>query len=163
MIQFENSKYIVIIEDSFVESLIKTAQKWKGRIKQNIEKLIVEEAAYQMEDNSEFIRFSFDLTDDTARELATNAWLISFIVAKKCVTIKKKWNKVIIKEGSFYEGLNNNPEFIEALTKEYNTNHDSYVYYLPVIYKAHLVSKGGSTEDSMEVRVDIPLSDIEVY
>lgn len=163
MIQFENSKYIVIIEDSFVESLIKTAQRWKGRIKQNIEKLIVEEAVYQMEDDTEFIRFSFNLTDATARELATNAWLISFIVSKKCVTIKDKWKKVRIKEGSFYEGLNDNPEFIESMTKEYGTNYKFYTYYLPVNYKAHLVNKDGSKEAFMEVHVDIPLSDIEAY
>lgn len=162
MIQFENSKYIVIIEDSFVESLIKTAQRWKGRIKQNIEKLIVEEAVCQMEDGTGYIRFSFNLAEDTSRELTTEAWLLSFIVSKKCVTIKDKWKKVRIKEGSFYEGLNDNPEFIEAMTKKYDTNHKFYTYYLPVSYKTHLVSKDGAKEDFMKVHVDIPFSDIEV-
>lgn len=44
MIQFENSEYIVIIEDSFVEVILNVAQWRKERFKQDIEELIVEEA-----------------------------------------------------------------------------------------------------------------------
>ena len=44
MIQFENSEHIVIIEDAFVEAVIKTTQWWKEIIKQDIEKFLVEDA-----------------------------------------------------------------------------------------------------------------------
>ena len=161
MLKFENSEHIVIIEDPFVEAIIKVAKWWGERIKQDIEKLIVEEAVYQMGDDHKYIRFSFDLDDATARELAANTWLISFIVAKKNVTIKDKQKKVRIKEGSLYEGLNDNPEFIEAMTKEYNTNYGSYAYYLPVSYRAHLVHKEDNIGDFMDLHVDIPFRDIE--
>lgn len=163
MIQFEDSEHIVIIEDSFIEAIIKTSQWWKERIKQDIEKLIVEEVVYQMKDDSEYIRFNFDPDDDTARALTTYSSLLSFIVAKSNITIRNKWKSVRIKEGSFYEGLNDNPKFIEALTKEYNTNYDSYKFYLPVSYRAHLVHKEDDIDDFMNLHVDIPFSDIEAY
>ena len=163
MIQFENSEHIVIIEDAFVEAVIKTTQWWQERFKQDIEKLIVEDAVDQMEDGSDYIRFNFYPNDDTAREFTTSSFLISFIVAKKNVTIRNKWKKVRIKGDSFYKGLNESPKFIEALTKEYNTNYDSYMYYLPVSYKAHLAHKEEDIDDFMTLHVDIPFSDIEAY
>lgn len=163
MIQFEDSEHLVIIEDSFIEAIIKTAQWWKERIKQDIEKLIIEEVVYQMKDDSEYIRFNFEPDDDTARALTTYSSLLSFIVAKSNITIRSKWKSVRIKEGSLYEGLNDNPHFIDALTKEYNTNYDSYMFYLPVSYRAHLVHKEDDIDDFMNLHVDIPFSDIEVY
>lgn len=163
MIQFEDSEHIVIIEDSLVEAIIKTAQWWKERIKQDIEKLIVEEVVYQMKDDSEYIRFNFDPTDDTARALTTYSSLLSIIVAKSNVTVRNKWKSVRIQEGSLYEGLNDNPKFIEALTKEYNTNYDSYMFYLPVSYEARLVQKDCDIDAFMNLHVDIPFSDIEAY
>lgn len=163
MIQFEDSEHIVIIEDAFAEAIIKTAQWWKERIKQDIEKLIVEEVVYQMKDDSEYIRFNFDPTDDTARALTTYSSLLSIIVAKSNVTVRNKWKSVRIKGDSFYKGLNESPKFIEALTKEYNTNYDFYMYYLPVTYSSHLLSKDESMDDFMNIHVDIPFSDIEVY
>lgn len=161
MIQFEDSEYFVIIEDGFIEALIKTSQWWKERFQGNIDKIIVEQARDQMKDESKYIRFSFDPDPDTALELSTCASIINFIVAKKAVTIKTKWKNVRISEDSIYSGLNDNPHFIDALTKEYNTNYDSYVYYLPVSYRAHLVSKDESMGDLMWIHVDIPFSDIE--
>lgn len=163
MIQFENSEHIVIIEDDFVEAIIKTAQWWKERLYGDIEEHIIDEALHQMQDESKYIRFAFDPNDDTARELSSCSCLVSIIVAKKNVTIRNKWKKVRISEDSFYVGLNDNSKFIEALTKEYNTKYDSYQFYLPVSYRAHLVSKDGSTSDFMNIHVDIPFSDIEVY
>ena len=160
MIQFENSEYIVIIEDSFVEAILNVVQWRKERFKQDIEELIVEEAVYQMGDGFKYIRFSF-VPDDTARELDAHTWLIYFIVDKKNVTIRNKRKKVRIKEGSLYEGLNDNPEFIEALTEEYNTNYGSYAYYLPVSYRDRLVHKENNIGDFMNLHVDIPFRDIE--
>ena len=163
MVQFENSEHIVIIEDGLAEDIIKIAQWWKEKFKQDLENRIIEEAIYQMEDDSKYIRFRFYPDDDTARDLTDFSCLVSIVVAKKSVTIRNKRKKVRIKEGSFYEGLNDNPKFIEALTEEYNTNYGVYAYYLPVSYEAHLVSKDESTEDFMNVHIDIPFSDIEVY
>lgn len=163
MIQFENSEHIVIIEDDFVEAIIKTAQWWKERLHGDIEEHIIDEALHQMQDESKYIRFAFDPDDDTARELSSCSCFVSVIVAKKNVTIRKKWNKVRISEGSLYVGLNDNPKFIEALTKEYNTKYDSYMYYLPVSYRAHLVHKEATIGDFMDLHVDIPFRDIEVY
>lgn len=163
MIQFENSEHIVIIEDDFVEAIIQTAQWWKERLYEDIEEHIIDEALHQMQDESKYIRFAFDPDDDTARELSSCSYLMSVIVAKKNVTIRNKWNKVRISEGSLYAGLNDNPKFIEALTKEYNTKYDSYMYYLPVSYRAHLVHKESTIGDFMDLHVDIPFRDIEVY
>lgn len=163
MIQFENSEHIVIIEDAFVEAIIKTAQWWQERLHGDIEEHIIDEALHQMQDESKYIRFAFDPDDDTARELSSCSCFVSVIVAKKNVTIRNKWKKVRILEGSLYEGLNNNPYFIEALTKEYNTNYDSYQFYLPVSYKAHLAHKEDNIADFMNLHVDIPFSDIEAY
>lgn len=162
MIQFENSEYIVIIKDDFVEAIIKTAKWWKERLYGDIEEHIIDETLHQMQDESKYIRFAFDPDDDTARELSSCSCFVSIIVAKKNVTIRNKWKKVRISEDSLYVGLNDNPEFIEALTKEYNTKYDSYQFYLPISYKAHLVSKDESMDDFMIVDVDIPFSDIEV-
>lgn len=163
MIQFENSEHIVIIEDGLAEAIIQTAQWWKERIRGDIEEHIIDEAIHQMQDESKYIRFAFDPDDDTARELSSCSCLVSVIVAKKNVTIRSKWKKVRISEDSLYVGLNDNPKFIEALTKEYNTNYDSYQFYLPVSYKAHLVHKEDTIDDFMNLHVDIPFSDIEVY
>ena len=163
MIQFEDSERFVIIEDSFIEALIKTVQWWKERLNEDIEKHIIEEVVNQMGDESKYIRFNFDPTEDTARELSSCSCLVSFIVAKANVSVKMKWKNVRIKEGSLYEGLNDNPLFIDALTKEYNTNYDSYQFYLPVSYRAHLVHKEAGIDDFMNLHVDIPFSDIEVY
>lgn len=159
MIQFENSEHIVIIEDDFVEAIIKAAQWWKERFQESIEDVIIREVVSQMEDRTDYIRFNFE--GDNASEIYTNA--LSFIVNKDNVTIRAKWKKVRISEDSLYVGLNDNPKFIEALTKVYNTNYDSYMYYLPVSYKAHLVSKDESMDNFMDLHVDIPFSDIEVY
>ena len=112
-----------------------------------------------MKDRTDYIRFNFE--GDNTSEIYTNA--LSFIVNKDNVTIRAKWKKVRISEDSLYVGLNDNPKFIEALTKVYNTNYDSYMYYLPVSYKAHLVSKDESMDNFMDLHVDIPFSDIEVY
>lgn len=163
MIQFEDSERFVIIEDSFIEALIKTAQWWKERLNEDIEKHIIEEVVNQMRDESKYIRLGFDPDETTARELSTCSCLVSFIVAKANVTVKMKWKNVRIEEGSIYEGLNDNPHFIDALTKEYNTNYDSYQFYLPVSYRAHLVHKEAGIADFMNLHVDIPFSDIEVY
>lgn len=161
MIQFEDSEHIVIIEDDLAEAIIKIAQWWKERFKQDIEKHIIDEVISQMEDGSKYICFYFEPNEDTSRDLASSR--LSFSVAKKSVTIRNKQKKVRIKEGSFYEGLNDNPEFIEAMTEEYNTNYGSYAYYLPVSYRAHLVHKEGDIGDFLNLHVDIPFSDIEVY
>lgn len=163
MIQFEDSENLVIIEDGFVEAIIKTAQWWKERFQGDIDKIIVEQAIDQMKDESKYIRFSFDPDSGTALELQTCASTINFIVAKKAVTIRTKWKSVRISEDSIYSGLNYNPHFIDALTREYNTNYDSYMYYLPVSYRVHLVSKDESKGDFMNIHVDIPFSDIETY
>lgn len=163
MIQFENSEHIVIIEDDFVEAIIKTAQWWKERLHGDIEEHIINEAIHQMQDESKYIRFAFDPNDDIARELSSCSCLMSVIVDKKLVTIRNKWKKVRIKGDSFYKGLNESPKFIDALTREYNTNYDSYMYYLPVTYSSHLLSKDESMDDFMNIHVDIPFSDIEAY
>ena len=163
MIQFENSEHIVIIEDDFVEAIIKTAQWWKERFYGDIEEHIIDEALHQMQDESKYIRFDFDPNDDTARELSSCYCLVSVIVAKKNVTIRNKWKKVRISEDSIYSGLNENAQFLDALTREYNTNYNSYMYYLPVSYRVHLVNKDESMDDFMWIHVDIPFSDIEVY
>ena len=163
MIQFEDSEHIVIIEDDLAEAIIKIAQRWKEEFRQDIEKHVIDEAISQMEDDSEYIRFTFDPNEDTVRDLRLFLSRISCTAAKKNVTIRNKRKMVRIKEGSLYEGLNYNPEFIEALTKEYNTNYGIYAYYLPVSYEAHLVSKDESTENFMNIHIDIPFSDIEVY
>ena len=163
MIQFENSEHIVIIEDDFVEAIIKAAQWWKERFQEDLDKIIVMQAIDQMNDDSKYIRFSFDPDPDTALRLSSCSSLVNFIVDKKNVTIRSKWKKVRISEDSLYVGLNDNPKFIEALTKEYNTNYDSYHFYLPVSYKAHLVHKEDTIDDFMDLHVDIPFSDIEVY
>ena len=163
MIQFEDSERFVIIEDSFIEALIKTVQWWKERLNEDIEKHIIEEVVNQMKDESKYIRLDFDPDDATARELSSCSCLVSFIVAKANVSVKMKWKNVRIKEGSLYEGLNDNPHFIDALTKEYNTNYDSYRFYLPVSYRAHLVHKEEAIGDFMNLHVDIPFSDIEAY
>lgn len=163
MIQFENSEHIVIIEDAFVEDIIKTAQWWKERLHGDIEEHIIDEALHQMQDESKYIRFDFDPDDDTARELSSCSCFVSVIVAKKNVTIRNKWKKARIIEDSLYSGLNENKQFLEALIGEYNTNYDSYKYYIPVSFRAHLVSKDGSMSDFMNLHVDIPFSDIEVY
>ena len=163
MIQFENSEHIVIIEDDFVEAIIKTSQGWKERFQGDIDKIIVEQARDQMKDESKYIRFSFDPDPDIALELSTCSSIINFIVDKRLVTIRKKWNEVRISEDSIYSGLNDNPQFLDALTREYNTKYDSYMYYLPVSYRAHLVNKDESMDDFMWIHVDIPFSDIEVY
>lgn len=162
MIQFEDSEHIVIIEDDFVEAIIKTAQWWKERIHDDIEDLIVKEVVSQMEDDTKYIIFYFKVDEATARELCHNPWALSFIVSKENVTLRNKWKKVRIKKGSSYEKLNDNPKFIDALTKEYNTGYDSYVYYLPVSYETTLLSKDGKENESLTIRVDIPFSDIEV-
>ena len=163
MTKFENSEHIVIIEDGFAEALIATAQWWKERFQGDFNKIIVMQAIDQMNDDSKYIRFSFDPDPDTALRLSSCSSLVNFIVDKKNVTIRKKWKEVRISEDSLYVVLNNNPKFIEALTTEYNTKYDSYQFYLPVSYKAHLVSKDESMDDFMYLHVDIPFSDIEVY
>lgn len=163
MIQFEDSEHIVVIEDGLAEDIIKIAKWWKEEFRQDIEKHVIDEVISQMRDDSNHINFYFDPDEDTVRALGFFSSRLSLSVAKKSVTIRNKRKKVRIKEGSLYEGLNDNPEFIEALTEEYNTNSGSYVYYLPVIYKAHLVGKDESTDSFMDLHVDIPFSDIEFY
>lgn len=163
MIQFENSEHIVTIEDGLAEAIIQVAQWWKEKIRGDIEEYIIDEAIHQMQDESKYIRFAFDPDDDTARELSSCYCLVSVIVDKKNVTISNKWKKVRISEDSIYSGLNENAQFLDALTREYNTNYNSYMYYLPVSYRAHLVSKDEAMGDFMSVHVDIPFSDIEVY
>lgn len=163
MIQFEDSEHIVIIEDDLAEAIIKIAQWWKEKFKQDIEKHIIDEVISQMGDESKHINFYFDPDEDTVRALGVFSSRLSFSVAKKSVTIRNKRKKVRIKEGSLYEGLNDNSEFIVSLTEEYNTNSGSYVYYLPVSYKVYLVSRDESMGDFMDIHVDIPFSDIEVY
>lgn len=163
MIQFENSEHFVIIEDAFIEAIIKTAQWWKERIKEDIETYIVKEVISQMEDRTEYISFHFEVDDNTAREICHNPCALSFIISKKNVTLRNKWKEVRIKKGSPYEKLNDNPKFIDALTRGYNMDYDSYVYYLPVGYEATLCSKDGEEQESLSIHVDIPFSDIEVY
>lgn len=163
MIQFEDSEHIVIIKDDLAEAIIKMAQRWKGKFEQGFEKRIIDDAVSQMEDDSNHIRFCFAPDEDTVIGLGLIGSRISFAVAKKSVTIRDKRKKVRIKEGSLYEGLNDNPRFIESLAEEYNTNYDYYAYYLPVTYRAHLVHKEGDIGDFLKLRVDIPFSDIEVY
>ena len=163
MKQFEDSEHFVIIEDDLAETIIQTAQWWKERFQEDLDKIIVMQAIDQMNDDSKYIRFSFDPDLDTALRLSSCSSLVNFIVDKKNVTIRKKWKEVRISEDSLYVGLNDNPKFIEALTKEYNTNYDSYQFYLPVSYKAHLVHKEDTIDAFMNLHVDIPFSDIEVY
>lgn len=163
MTKFENSEYIVIIEDGFAEALIATAQWWKERFQEDLNKIIVMQAIDQMNDDSKYIRFSFDPDPDTALRLSTCSSLVDFLVDKKNVAIRNKCKKVRISEDSLYVGLNDNPKFIEALTKEYNTNYDSYQFYLPVSYKAHLDHKEDNIDGFMDLHVDIPFSDIEAY
>lgn len=162
MIQFEDSEHFVIIEDAFIEAIIKTAQWWKERIHNDIEKYIVKEVVSQMEDDTKYIIFYFKVDEVTARELGHNPWALSFIVSKENVTIRNKWNKVRIKKGSPYEKLNDNPKFIEALVRKFNTAYDSFAYYLPVEYSTTLHRKDGKAQDSLVLNVDIPFSDIEV-
>ena len=162
MIQFENSEHIVIIEDDFVEAIIKAAQWWKERLNEDIEKYIVKEVISQIEDRTEYISFHFEVDDNTAREIGHNPCALSFIISKENVTLRKKWKGVMIKKGSPYEKLNDNPKFINALTRKYNMDYDSFVYYLPVRYEAPLISKDGASQEILGIHVDIPFSDIEV-
>lgn len=162
MIQFEDSEHIVVIEDGFVEALIATAQWWKERIDNDIGDLIVKEVVSQMKDRTEYISFYFKIDEATSREIGHDPWVLSFIVSKKNVTLRKKWKGVRIKKGSPYEKLNDNPKFINALTRKYNMDYDSFAYYLPVGYRTTLNSKDGKAQDSLVLNVDIPFSDIEV-
>lgn len=162
MIQFENSEHFVIIEDDFVEALIGTAKRWEERIDDDIEDIIVKEVVSQMKDSTKYISFYFKVDEATAREIDHDPWALSFIVSKENVTLRNKWKKVRIKEWSPYEKLNDNPKFIDALTRKYNTDSDSYLYYIPVRYNAHLMSKDELVDSFMDITVDIPFSDIEV-
>lgn len=51
---------------------------------------------------------------------------------------------------------------IQFENSEHIVIYDSYMYYLPVSYRVHLVNKDESMDDFMYIHVDIPFSDIEV-
>ena len=163
MLKFKNSEHIVIIEDPFVEAIIKESQWWEERFNENIGDVIIREVVSQMEDSTKYISIRFEVDNATARELMYCPDALSITISKKNVILRNNWKKVRIREGSLYEGLNDNPEFIEELTKEYNTNYDSYTYYLPVSYRAYLVHKEDNIGDFLTLHVDIPFSNIEVY
>lgn len=163
MIQFENSEHTVIIKDDFVEEILEAAQWWKERINENIEEHIIKEVVEQMEDGTKYISIRFTVDDTTARKLGpycTSA--LSFTISKEDITLGNKEKKVRVKKGSVYERLNDNSKFIEALTGVYNSDSAYLYYFLPVSYTANLVSKDGKEQKSLDIRVDIPFSDIEV-
>lgn len=162
MIQFENSEHFVIIEDAFIEAIIKTAQWWRERIDNDIGDIIVKEVVSQMKDSTKYISFYFKVDEATSREIENDPWVLSFTVSKKNITLRNKWKKVRIKKGSPYEKLNDNPKFINALIRKYNMDYDSYAYYLPVGYEVTLLSKDEASQETFCIHVDIPFSDIEV-
>lgn len=163
MIQLGNSEHIVIIEDAFVEDVLKTVKRWKESLDdEGIEDLIIREVVQQMEDGSDYINFYFKGNKAIARELGHCPDVVSVFISKEKVTLRNKMKSVRIKKGSAYEGLNDNPVFIRALTDKYNTDYNTFVFFLPVKYEAPLRSKDEEIQTSLFITVDIPFSDIEV-
>ena len=164
MIQFENSEHIVIIEDGFIEDVLKTVYRWKESLEdEDIEAFIIREVVDQMEDGSDYINFYFRGNKAIARESGHCPDILTLFISKEKVTLRNKLKAVRIKKGSIYEGLNDDPEFIRALIRTYNSDYDDFAFFLPVRYEKSLSSKEGDVQNTLIIGVDIPFSDIEGY
>lgn len=164
MLSFEYNNMTVEINSAFCEGVIKAVSIKEDILEDPVQKIVVTQVMEQENDGTGYYSLVFTVTAKYQSDMEGHPlYLVRACVPKEDVTIRPKWKKVRISEDSLYVGLNDNPKFIEALTKEYNTNYDSYQFYLPVSYKAHLLHKECGIEELMSLHVDIPFSDIEVY